>query len=563
MDDRKTPSFLISGDVSAIDPDISDDFFRPIGNDRGDEILVVSIDIGDGRHDQLIVCENDNPEDIVFEFCERNNLNESIHFALLQQILSIIPEEASTTVTPKKIRSSMMHNGFTSATSEYTYRPKINNNSKKIVSEKTKQNVYERLYKVKANKNSKLEETSTKPKPATFNAKNESAGKQLYYRGLTLQQKTKRYVERLKKEKLEQEMREVTFKPRTNSSGGIRNKTPEIQLLKKHQESNEKIKKLKLEKRRSELEGCTFTPKTNTKRSARKLNQSADKCIELYKRSTSIQTQREKRAYEMLKLTCPFTPKIIPCPSSSKNTKRDLDFTCGKTLDEYIEEKKQYQKTDLKTNQPWFTPKTGRPPSHRDISPGNIWDYLYSKTSRSNSLEPEIKPILTDENSEKIISTIKRVRFFDIFSQLGPDESGRISSETIKKSTLQSTIRAIIDPLITELAQLNENLDFEEFYDSMNALFRRLTPGERSIILKIRKSKEIDESNKLANKSSLSRSFSASGMYEREKMRVKMLTEKFDEIRAEKQAEEIKKCTFKPNIHKWTPTNSSRRVLQS
>jgi hypothetical protein len=70
-----------------------------------------------------------------------------------------------------------------------------------------------------------------------------------------------------------------------------------------------------------------------------------------------------------------------------------------------------------------------------------------------------------------------------------PDVYGYISKETVYKSDLPDNIKQIIKPLIDELEDLDENLDFNEFYEAMENLMKTITPGDKSVLLKTSKIK--------------------------------------------------------------------------
>lgn len=57
---------------------------------RGSQILILSVDIGDGRSDQIQVHENDEPEDLAKVFCKMHGLSSPLWQALSLQIESNI-----------------------------------------------------------------------------------------------------------------------------------------------------------------------------------------------------------------------------------------------------------------------------------------------------------------------------------------------------------------------------------------------------------------------------------------------------------------------------------------
>lgn len=54
--------------------------------DPGREVLVMNVDLGNGRKDKLVVHEQDNPEELAAEFCRKHGLNERLVRALALNI---------------------------------------------------------------------------------------------------------------------------------------------------------------------------------------------------------------------------------------------------------------------------------------------------------------------------------------------------------------------------------------------------------------------------------------------------------------------------------------------
>lgn len=84
---------------------------------------------------------------------------------------------------------------------------------------------------------------------------------------------------------------------------------------------------------------------------------------------------------------------------------------------------------------------------------------------------------------------MKISQFQKIFAELLPDHYGFISKETVYKTVLSEEIKKIIKPLIDELEDLEEKLDFEDFSNAMENLIKVLNPSEKSILLQTSKAK--------------------------------------------------------------------------
>lgn len=116
-----------------------------------------------------------------------------------------------------------------------------------------------------------------------------------------------------------------------------------------------------------------------------------------------------------------------------------------------------------------------------------------SVKASSSSCSPQVIPIkklaLSTEKTTKILQKLKKTRFLYLFENLLPDSMGYISKETIYKSTLPADILKVLKPLLTELEDLDEVLNLNEFSESMEILLKSLPPSDKSLILNTGKAK--------------------------------------------------------------------------
>jgi hypothetical protein len=164
------------------------------------------------------------------------------------------------------------------------------------------------------------------------------------------------------------------------------------------------------------------------------------------------------------------------------------------------------------------------------------------------------------QKSERIMNKIKYQRYKEIFNMLLPDSKGLISKETIYKSSMSQNLKKIISPLLEELQELNETLEFNEFYDAMEMLMRVLSPGEKSILLLPSKPKTIvKEEYEFKPKINPGQLTSSTlGLYERGIQKKQEISRKLEKGREIKAEAEMKECKFSPNIK-----NSHRKVQSS
>jgi len=104
------------------------------------------------------------------------------------------------------------------------------------------------------------------------------------------------------------------------------------------------------------------------------------------------------------------------------------------------------------------------------------------------------------------------------------------------------------------MESLYEKLNFDEFCESMDILMKVLRPDERSIVLKICKTKTVEE--KVQGRS-LIKLKSNESLYERNVKKLKISNEKTEMRKKELENVEVEGCTFKPKILKY-PSPPSR-----
>jgi hypothetical protein len=240
--------------------------------------------------------------------------------------------------------------------------------------------------------------------------------------------------------------------------------------------------------------------------------------------------------------------------------KREKISQSRKAIEEYLSSKTS--KKDPSTGQDLFKPIIGRPPktvkkSQREPQGQKIGEYLYSK--RSKSSEPKRPSSNTSklslQQSEKILTRIKELRFKQIFEDLKPNEHERITPEGVKKANLSPRTYKILNPLLQEMESLNEKLNFSEFCESMECFFKSLRPDERSVLLKTAKTKvtdEVPEFKPKINENSFYRPKSVENLYERNLKKQQWVREKCELQKKVKEDSELIECTFKPKILRYS-----------
>ena len=61
------------------------------------ELLLMTVEIGDGRRDTLTICEGDDPQKLAIEFCNKHDLDERMIETLQQHIMMNLQHPAIET----------------------------------------------------------------------------------------------------------------------------------------------------------------------------------------------------------------------------------------------------------------------------------------------------------------------------------------------------------------------------------------------------------------------------------------------------------------------------------
>jgi hypothetical protein len=226
---------------------------------------------------------------------------------------------------------------------------------------------------------------------------------------------------------------------------------------------------------------------------------------------------------------------------------------------------------DPHTGQDFFKPRTGRPPKKRELEGKQVHEHLYAQ--RCNSAARTIKSNRTpdrNKQTEDLVKKIKHERFSELFSLLNPSSEGLVTYSNIEKSKIPESIYKIISPVIEELKEFQETLNYEDFYLTMDDLLKHLPLSDKRIILKTKnhahkqpESMEFSykpviipytKPSPHSEKTCISfESTAVKPVYER-LLHYKLQSEQKLEIERTKQfISQVSDCTFKPKLSSFSP----------
>jgi len=454
--------------------------------DKGQEILIMNIDIGDGRFGQITVHEEDEPEDLAEDFCQRHGLDMQLRQALVlqieQHIDSLVHEQQALPeqpeLPPKKEKL-------------FPHQPQINANSRLLARGRDQMSVYDRLHNLAKKPKPEdpppeLKHTSPRSLSPSKQYPFENPGHKLYYKGLKMKQDVEVQCVQMKQLQTSQLEQQLTFKPTINSSSKlVRAGRPEDHLLRKGLQAKEALERKRREREEAELQQCKFAPKLDS-RSAQlgnKRSRSQDNVFRgLYEEAQRQKERHDRSSQELQRAQCPFQPKV----NASRTLgvpflQRQQEFQRNNEQSLELERSRLYDNVDPVTGQEYFKPKTGRSPRRVRREPA-----------------PLVSEELKEENgskqkSQQLLLKRKIERFQEVFSQLRPDDQGYISVHRIVVEDIDKPTLRVIAPVLEELESFDQTLNFPEFVDAMEELLKTLTPGEKASFLDYRKKPDTPE----------------------------------------------------------------------
>ena len=114
-----------------------------------------------------------------------------------------------------------------------------------------------------------------------------------------------------------------------------------------------------------------------------------------------------------------------------------------------------------------------------------------------NEIEEKQKSIY-NEKSLKIFQTKKHMKLKEIFDLFDSDKDGIISPSNIDLHSVPIHILEAFTPILHELEELDQDLNFEEFSDAAEKLLKTLSVTEKANILGINRKNSQDLNKKFS-----------------------------------------------------------------
>ena len=256
--------------------------------DPGREILVMTVDLGKGLKDKLVVREHDVPEELALTFCRKHGLSERLCKALTINIES---------------------------------------------------NLNQMLYDQKADSSQvSIEELPSTATPKPFNyrhfvSKGTKVGDRLYQKGKQMKGSLSMQALKAKQQRNIVSDRELTFTPQITKKGGSQQAKSDEALWLQAQTAKRVIEAKRRDVFNAQASECTFTPSICQRYPARRSDELEQKRSRewssrfelLYRQAGIRKAKAEQQIEEHFRTVCPFHPEL------------DTYYEEGETLNAHID----------------------------------------------------------------------------------------------------------------------------------------------------------------------------------------------------------------------------------
>ena len=496
----------------------------------GAEILIMSVDFGDGRSGRVIVRENDDATVLAREFCLKQGLPMELVTPLREQIVTNVVKLGVMQGNVKESRKNGEKSGKKKAVP--------------VVQRKSPERKYARP--------SSSTGSASRPHPT-------NPGERLYSQSHHHNRETDRQRLLTLQKTLQTEDSDLTFHPKLNEHSlemaGKRRRRGSVDVLHSargsRQESVERMKKEGLEKEKSE---CTFKPEidpiSQILASGMRRSSSAERYVQLHQDAERRKHQQAQVAHSYVHEICPFQPTLVAKQLITNEPPMHLRL---------IPTRKQ---TAVQPEPPGlYRPRTGRSPKQaRKAEHTPIGDYLYSLRPKPQLPPPKEAPVptTTNDTSQRLLHQKRLQRYKQIFSLLHPDDKMEISYEHVRLNELDKNLLALLKPLLEEMEGLKVTLNFGEFEEAMDALVKTMHPGNKAKLLGYGK-KEVRPGSDVTHRPQVT-GYKCSErvqrllqipLYDRWKESRKDVQSWLETERQRKAELELEECSFQPKIRPY------------
>ncbi|CAG9311338.1 unnamed protein product [Blepharisma stoltei] len=297
-----------------------------------------------------------------------------------------------------------------------------------------------------------------------------------------------------------------------------------IKGLQMKEKVKQEVEKARIKNEEDEMKEATFKPKINS--------------------SNSLIFNKAKHLHDCLKsqmqeIKVKETTELSFSPTINKHSKNIIEKKSNeedKFLALYEEAKARDERKNKLTEEyrkqvyPFKPEVNELPRSYRSSS----------VTKRPSEVS---NPPKSSERIQQIFQEQRINRYLSLFQLMNPTPEGKVTYLTIRSHKLPDLIANILSPLLDELEESSEEIDFTEFLRAMDALVSTLDSTKKAILLA--------PGQRWGNQKSIEKGKNAKlPMYERQLLKQLRTEEKIKEKRENLNAQKMKECTFQPQLVK-------------
>lgn len=525
--------------------------FPTEGSQSSVPLLIMTVDVGNGKQDTLPIYDGDRAEDLANSFALKHGLNSTVK----KQLEGLIKRKKADAGVFIASRGSMSRNSTSHQNSVYAGL---------VQSQSADQLASPRSFSAMKS----TQQPTGRPN---------NYGQWMYQR--EQQTKEKRRLEQLRVTTSRQPR---AVSPRTSkNSSRVRSSSESTEdlLIQRGEATRQKIKNLRSKAMAEELQSCTFRPTVNPRSERLDRSASASRGLERFNKLYGDAYEKEIRQYDRLetavKTEFPFKPATISVRKAPEtqsamvnrlmNSKKNFENVVSK-LREELDSSFQAKAS--------FHPSTCRGPlAPKYERKGPIHQHLYDQRNHNQTVAQKLRdqeeavrsvPIkLSIPKSEELAEMSQAKQLQHLFARLDHDQDGFIAFASLNLDAIDTRTIQLLGPIWAELSQTAEPLGFPRFLELSEGILKRASNEEKNYIL--RGNGKVEQEVSVAQ-APLSRTTEELALKKREQLggdiytrrlvEKQLTAEKVKELKQHLAVEEMKECSFRPtvNVYKRGPS---------
>jgi len=510
-------------------------------------LLIMTVDIGNGRQDTLPIYDGDSAQDLASSFALKHGLTSTVK----KQLEGLIKRKKADAGVFVASRGSLSRNSTSHQTSIYGNRLAQSQSAEQLT--------------VTSPRSFSAMKSTQQPasRPGNY-------GEWMYQR--ELQSKEKRRLDQLRVTTSRQPR---PTSPRTSkNSSRIRStsESTEDLLIQRGEATQQKIKILRSKAMAEELSGCTFRPAVNPRSERLDRSASASRGVERFNKLYGDAYEKELRQYDRLetavKTQFPFKPATISVRKAPESQSAMVSrlMNSKKNFENVVSKLREELDTSFQAKAS-FHPSTCRGPlAPKYERKGPIHQHLYDQRNHNQTVAQKMRdqeeavravPVkLAIPKSEELAESSQIKHLQHLFARLDHDQDGFIAFVTLNLDAIDTRTIQLLGPIWAELSQSAQPLALDRFLELCEGILKHSSNEEKNYLLRGSGKVEAEASlaqvglSKTTEELALrKREQLGADIYTRRLVEKQLAAEKTKELKQHLAVEEMKECTFRPSVN--------------